>query len=223
MSLKPTKKSDRGKDWAKPRTGGNIRMQPEYHLLVTGGAKTEPAYFGAMRDCINKNFSNRINLQVTGAGRSPIELFNKTTRAMAREANVYKHIWIIYDTDEFTRENIDGVVQLCKEFSNEETLYHAIWSNQCIELWFLLHFNYMDSDLHREEYWPKLTDYLKHIGAGSYMKNRQDMFEILKPNIDTAIRNAKRLTKTHDGDLPSQSAPDTRVYELVEKLRPYII
>ena len=32
--------------------------------------------------------------------------------------------------------------------------YHAIWSNQCIEVWFLLHFSYFQSDIHRKEYWP---------------------------------------------------------------------
>ena len=50
MSLKPPKKSDLGKHWMKPRRDQPKRMQPEYHLIITEGMKTEPAYFGAMKD-----------------------------------------------------------------------------------------------------------------------------------------------------------------------------
>lgn len=112
--------------------------------------------------------------------------------------------------------------QLCQETSTDETTFHAIWSNQCVELWFLLHFSYMQSDLHRREYWPKLSDWLTSIGAGGYTKDREDMFQVLQPFMDFAIANAKRLAAANEGKPPSRSAPGTRVYELVEKLKPYL-
>ena len=60
---------------------------------------------------------------------------------------VFKHVWIVYDTDDFPAENIDMVAQLCEEYNAQgETIYHAVWSNQCVELWYLLHFMYMDAD-----------------------------------------------------------------------------
>ena len=78
---------------------------------------------------------------------------------------VFKHVWIVYDTDDFPAENIDMVAQLCEEYSTQgETIYHAVWSNQCVELWYLLHFMYMDTDIDRSRYWPKLSDWLKNIG-----------------------------------------------------------
>ena len=46
----------------------------------------------------------------------------------------------------FPAQNIDKVVDLCHTYSNEETTYHALWLNQCIELWFLLHFSFIHSD-----------------------------------------------------------------------------
>ena len=53
---------------------------------------------------------------------------------------MFKHVWIVYDTDDFPAENIDMVAQLCEEYSAQgETIYHAVWSNQCIELWYLMH------------------------------------------------------------------------------------
>lgn len=35
-----------------------------------------------------------------------------------------------------------------------------LWSNECIEYWFLLHFMALDSALNRNEYYPKLTECL---------------------------------------------------------------
>ena len=222
MSLKPPKKSDLDKNWMKARRDRPKKIQPEYHLIVTEGTDTEPAYFGAMRDIINRAYPDRIQLNIHGAGDNTLNLFQKARQLTAASANGYKHVWIVYDTDDFPADHIDSVLQSCDTDSNDETTFHAIWSNQCIELWFLLHFSYMQSDIHREEYWPKLTECLKQIGAGEYEKNRKDMYEILHPYMEYAIGNAKRLNASNEGKLPSKAAPGTKVYELIEILKPYL-
>jgi AAA15 family ATPase/GTPase len=48
MSLKPQKKSDLDKSWMKKRRDKPIKIQPEYHLIVTEGTETEPQYFNAI-------------------------------------------------------------------------------------------------------------------------------------------------------------------------------
>ena len=198
------------------------KLQPEYHLIVTEGTDTEPAYFDAIRSIINRNYKGRIQLDIFGEGDNTISLFRRARDRAANSANIYRHVWIVYDVDDFPSEHVDAVVQLCNESSNEETEYHAIWSNQCIELWFLLHFSYMHSDIHITEYWPKLTEWFESIGVGTYQKNRQDVYEILRPYMEHAIRNAKKLDVINSGRMPSQAAPGTKVYELVEKLKPYL-
>lgn len=80
----------------------------------------------------------------------------------------------------------------------------------------------MHSDLHRSEYWPKLSERLCALRKGEYRKNRQDMYEILQPMMHRAISNAKRLDAENEDKPPSQSAPGTKVYELVETLKPYL-
>lgn len=80
----------------------------------------------------------------------------------------------------------------------------------------------MQSDLHRTSYWPKLTEILTSLDVGEYEKNRTDMYQILLPYMDSAIANSKKLDKINKGKLPSASAPGTKVYELVEKLKPYL-
>lgn len=222
MSLKPPKKSDLNKLWMKPKPDREMKIQPEYHLIVSEGTDTEPAYFEAIRDIINSRYRKKIQLEVAGEGDNTINLFWKAKQRASDSANGFRHVWVVYDTDDFPAEHIDRVVELCKENSTEEMEYHAVWSNQCVELWYLLHFSYMQSDIHRTAYWPKLTDWLTGIGVGTYEKNRKDMYQVLRPFMDFAIANAKRLEKTNEGKLPSKAAPGTKIYELVEKLKPYL-
>ncbi len=222
MSLKPPKKSDLGKAWMKARLEKAIRISPEYHLIVTEGTETEPPYFEAIQRAINEQYRERIQLDISGEGTNTVFLFDRAKYLAGRSLNTYRHVWVVYDTDDFPKDRINEVVELCKTNSTEETEYHALWSNQCIELWYLLHFSYMHSDLHRSEYWPKLTECLESIGAGEYEKNRPDMYELLRPYLETAIAYAKRLDQDNASLPPSQAAPGTKVYELLEKLKPYL-
>ena len=222
MSLKPPKKSDLSKSWMGKRVERKKPIQPEYHLIVTEGTDTEPSYFDAIRNKINLHFHDRIALDVHGEGDNTVNLFERAKDRVARSAVIYRHVWVVYDTDDFPADNVDRVLDLCEHASTEETEFHALWSNQCIELWFLLHFSFMHSDLHRHEYWPKLTECLTSIGAGEYRKNREDMFYLLQPRMEDVIRNAKALARLNADKKPSQSAPGTTVYLLIEKLLPYL-
>lgn len=222
MSLKPPKKSDLDKSWMKARRDKPKKIQPEYHLIVTEGTDTEPAYFGAMKDAINSAYPDRIQLSIHGAGDNTLNLFQKAKRLAAASANGYKHVWVVYDTDDFPTEHINKTAELCRDASTDETVYHAIWSNQCIELWFLLHFSFLQSDLHRSSYWPKLTEFLTSQGLGAYAKNRSDMYTVLFPYLDSAIANAEKLDRINSGKLPSDAAPGTQVHILVKKLKPYL-
>ena len=101
-----------------------------------------------MKDIINSAYPDRIQLSIHGAGDNTLNLFQKARQLATTSANGYKHIWIIYDTDDFPADHINKAAERCMQESTEETTYHAIWSNQCIELWFLLHFSFLQSDLH---------------------------------------------------------------------------
>lgn len=223
MSLAPPKKSDRNKKWMKGRPDRKIGIQPEYHLIVTEGTNTEPQYFQAMRDIINRRYRNKIQLDIYGEGNNTLGLFARAKKLADESPNSYKHVWVVYDTDDFPAEHINRTAELCVQNTTDETQYHAVWSNQCIELWFLLHFGYFQSDIHRTDYWPKLTNYLQRIGKGEYSKGRKDMYDILKPRMERAIKYAKKLDKANAEKSPANSAPGTKVYELVEKLKPYLL
>ena len=157
MSLHPLKKSDMGKSWMQKRVDRPKKIQPEYHLIVTEGTKTEPEYFTAIKNLINQQYSERIHLEIRGRGENTVTLFESAKQIAENDPNGCKHVWIVYDKDDFPAEHFNRTAELCANSSSDGRTYHAIWSNQCIELWFLLHFDYMHSDISRGEYFPKLN------------------------------------------------------------------
>ena len=222
MSLKPPKKSDKEKNWMRKRQDRRILIQPEYHLIITEGTKTEPQYFNAIALAINHKYRGRIMVDVEAGQNNTLHLLDKAVKLVRNSSNVYRHVWVVYDTDDFPAEHVNQTAVQCSILSSDETTYHAVWSNQCIELWFLLHFDFFHSDIHRSEYFPKLTGYLVNIGVGQYHKNRSDIYQVLKPYMNVGIENARKLANINKSRTPAASAPGTMVYELIETLRPYL-
>ncbi|MCI8962076.1 MAG: RloB domain-containing protein, partial [Clostridia bacterium] len=83
---------------------------------------------------------------------------------------------------------------------------------------------YYTSNNHRTEYISFLNDKFRELGIGKYQKNMKNIFDILmekgKPKL--AIRYAKRIIKDGQGKTPTEIAPGTKVYELVEELVKYL-
>lgn len=219
MSLHPPKHSEL--KFPKKREKHEKRLHLDYNLIICEGKKTEPNYFNALKERIEKKEKNKLQIEIIGTGRNTRSLFEYAKEFVQKSANGYSRVWLVYDKDDFPAENFNVTEEMCKENSSEEgTEYIAVWSNQCIELWFLLHFMYLQSDLHRSEYYPKLTDCL--ADKGEYQKNREDIFEILFPHLNFAILNAKKLEKENKGKTPSASVPGTRVHVLMEEMKDFL-
>ncbi len=200
---------------------------PERHLFVTEGTKTEPNYLNGLVDLICKRYGTRVKKQfdIIGEGDNTLNLLYKAESYQQNESDDYQHIWIIYDKDDFPADSFDNTLNRCnainKRYKTEgrDTRFHVIWSNQCIELWFVLHFDYLQSDIDRNQYRDILST---HIGR-HYEKNDPEIFATLHPKLNKAIKNAKRLMNNYPAESPpSQRAPVTNAYELVEHLREYI-
>ena len=102
MSLKPPKKSDLDKSWIKPRRDSHKKIQPEYHLIITEGTDTEPAYFGAMKEIINSTYSDRIQLGVLGTGDNTMSLLNRLLHIedtlYHKSSNVYVPSLVVFSS-----------------------------------------------------------------------------------------------------------------------------
>lgn len=69
-----------------------------------------------------------------------------------------------------------------------------------------------------------MNDKFMELGIGKYQKRMENIFDILmeKGNPKLAIRYAKRIIKDGEGKTPTEMAPGTKVYELVEELAKYL-
>lgn len=230
-NLKPHEKRDRTTRVGCGMERSSIQRQvfPERHLFVTEGTKTEPYYLEGLVDTICRRYGKdegaaRRQFNIIGEGDNTLYLLKRAEKRLQNEGDRYQHVWIIYDMDDFPACNFDNTVKRCEALSERSKAdggpqYHAIWSNQCVELWFLLHFNYLDTNVNRDQYSVKLSSKL----GRHYDKKDEKIFDTLLPRMDRAIQRAKRLIEEYPpGTPPSQMAPGTNFYELVEHLRGYL-
>lgn len=217
-------------DWYKnPRKGRSIPISLN-NLIVCCGEKTERQYFTRVGEIIKANYSQLtgINFDITVDAVDPLQMTESIERQYLdsiKRRSPYQHIWVIFDKDDFKKDNFDNAIgrirSLCNKYKERDVVFHALWSNECIELWFLLHFEYLIADIHREQYFAKLTDYLKQ----DYKKNDKALFDkILEANgrIAKAIMNANKLKEFHRGKPEALCSPATNVVEFFEMYRQYI-
>ena len=137
------------------------------------------------------------------------------------ELKKYRY-YIFCEGEQTEPQYFTGFKKLIEE--NPDLQYHTAWSNECIEFWFLLHFTYYTSNNGRNEYKVFLNKKFKELGLGKYEKKMENIFKILmeKGSPKLAIRYAKRIIKDGQGKTPTEIAPATKVYELVEELAKYL-
>ncbi|MDR0800152.1 MAG: RloB family protein [Endomicrobium sp.] len=101
----------------------------------------------------------------------------------------------------------------------------AAWSNECFEIWYMLHYNYYTSALSRKEYKDKLNEnFRKDDRKKVYKKNDKTIYEFLKEKQEKAIKFAEKLLcEHHKNNIPNHKKnPATTVYKLVKRLNEFI-
>lgn len=212
----------------KKRRENNRLMAPSRYLIVCEGEATEPNYFEGIKLKINsrynvsKNSISKIELTIHGTGRNTNDLVEFVKEMVNKSSLGYGHVWIIYDKDDFSDDQFNSSIQQA-----ESCGYNVGWSNEAVELWFILHFEYLNSGIQRGKYCDKLSEYFESFGLGRYEKNRTDIFDVLGKygEVEKAIERAKQLIKVHNESCissPGKMLPATKVYKLVEELLEYI-
>ena len=199
-------------------------LEPLRFLIVCEGEKTEPNYFEALKKMLNDKYrKNFITLKVEcvnviGKGRNTESLVEYTKKIRDNAIIGYGNIWCVFDKDSFKAEQFNGAITKAK---NENI--NVAWSNEAIELWFLLHFEYINSGITRNQYIDKLNNHFKtyKINNGKYCKNLTNIYDILENygNYTKAVSFAKKLEKLHEEQTPANSKPMTTVYKLIEELK----
>ena len=136
-------------------------------LVVCEGIQTEPNYFEGAIKAINKKIEDKYKLKVkiVGKGMNTVSLV-KSVEDLLNDIDAYKNttipygkIFVVFDKDSFSSESFNKAVAMC-----EKNGYIPLWSNQAIEYWFLLHFNYIEARMDRISYGNKINEYFKKVG-----------------------------------------------------------
>lgn len=199
------------KDRSKDKRKRNIRPLRDRILIVCGGEQTEKKYFEAFP--VKKDV---VIVDVKGIGADPITLLKKTLRIKDQgvsDDSAYNQVWLVIDKDDFPDDLFNNVIN-----SAEANKVRVAYSNQAFELWYLLHFEFLNTSIDRQRYCTKLSSLLDH----EYKKNDEDIYTKLKGKQYDAICRAKKLLGAFDRINPAKNDPSTTVHKLVECLNEFL-
>jgi hypothetical protein len=184
----------------------DARETRQRFLIVCEGAKTEPKYFLSFR--VPKDV---VDVDVVGVGDNT---FRVVQAAIDRkDGEKYDQVWCVFDRDSFPAQHFNEALRLAKA-NNISVAY----SNESFELWYLLHFNFYSTAIHRADYITRLSTLL----GRSYQKNSDTVYEELIDRQYQALDNARRLYALYSPSNPERDNPSTTVHLLVEELNRFL-
>ncbi|MEH2275527.1 MAG: RloB family protein [Nostoc sp.] len=184
----------------------NTREVKQRFLIVCEGAKTEPNYFMSFR--VPKNV-----VKVEGLGENPSRLVESAKKLNRQEE--YDQVWCVFDRDSWTKENFNNAIKNAKEQG-----FEVAYSNEAFELWYVLHFEFLNTGIPRSDYMRKLSS----LFGRTYQKNSETIYDELFEKQAIAIRNAENLLKQYDPHhIPVTDNPSTTVHLLVKELNKFIL
>lgn len=135
----------------------------------------------------------------------------KLKRDAEKEKTPYAAVFCVIDRDEHPEQRYRGAF----DKAYYENDLRVVWANEAFELWYFLHFHYVDTALHRDDLVAKLSDCLE----GTYEKSDTSIYDQLLERQPVAIRNAQKLEMFNEGaDHPWMENPSTNVHHLVHTL-----
>ena len=218
---RPVKLTDRNKEWFRRRTPCcerrlNTRVERQRFLIVCEGEKTEPNYFKSLKEELPLHL---VQLEIFGKGASTLSLIEEAETIRKRpefDDYPFDQVWAVFDRDSFASEDFDNAI-----YKAESCGMHCAWSNESFELWYILHFEFRDTEMSRTEY----KDKLGALAGEPYRKNAPDMYQKLL-RIGNETQAAEWAKTLYDdfrarGVPPSRCNPCTTVFLLVNELNSF--
>lgn len=186
-------------------------------IACEGNNKTEKNYFN--------NFENRqknYNITYTkGNDTDPLKLVQMLIREIKEleiDLTAGDSAYLIFDTDMDLNKNkiINDAIKMAKENNVK-----VITSTPCVELWFLLHYEYTTANMSNDDVIKRLK---KHYPK--YEKNI-DIYSDINQNVYEAIHRAEKLEKYQLDNGRKigtvEANPNTEMYKIVKELENNII
>lgn len=182
-------------------------LERKRFLIVCEGKNTEPQYFEKLayawrlRACV---------VSLGGAG-APEQLFSEalsTKEKSENENNCFDEVWAVFDKDEIDTKTILSVRRKAAESGIK-----VAFSNECFELWLLLHFQDDGWHTQRRDLPTALDAYLPGYSNSKSISSKH--FALLRKVLPDAMRRAERLEKDKTLEDDLEACPYTNVHELV--------
>jgi RloB-like protein len=180
----------------------NTRTLKQNFLIVCEGAQTEVNYFESFR--VPRTV-------VKGLGRNPTQIIQYAIDLSTKEK--FDQVWCVFDRDIWTPQDFQQSFKLAYKHKIQ-----IAYSNEAFELWYILHFQFLNTAIPRRDYSKKLSSLM----GNPYAKNSRDMYDELFNLQPTAIAHADRLLQEYPEPNPVTDNPSTTVHLLVKELNRFI-
>ena len=230
-----------------------IRHYKEFFLIVCEDESTEPAYF---RKVFQEKFEellpkDTIRIEPVGTGRNSLGVVEKAIEKRSSMAEIIPktidHVWAVFDKDD-SDLNEASIKRFEEAFTvaNQNSINIA-YSNECFELWLLLHFENVNNT---KPIPRKVTEGMDKSGCLYGMLEKainkrrptdqqiqyhhahhskpyisvEDLIDIIIKYGDEAkaIERAEALDLSQKDKKPIEANPNTKVYKLVKELREWL-
>lgn len=199
--MPPNKTHTRGRKTAQTRPLRRI-------LILCEDTKSSRDYLAAF-----SHDRELVEIEFIGTGRNTDSLMESAierARSARSQGRPYERVWVVFDKDDWPMQNFNRAFDLARSW-NEVT---ACWSNECFEIWYLLHFHYRDTPIPRQE----LSRLISAETGKKYDKADAGFQKVLEPRVEMALRNARRLAFENERLHQARRNPSTHVHELVDAL-----
>ena len=206
---------------------GETRYPLKAYLIACEGICTEPNYInGLVRyEKANRRIAEGTVVKIAKHQHSDpcgvlADLLDTPNK------NSYDECWIVIDRDEtelkgkgfggHTEENFNKALNESKQNGVE-----VACSNPCFELWIVLHFEFRDTACSREDIQKKALEKVnsilskdKQLKKVDDLKSIDNLYDLLKDKVATAIRNSEKLKKNEINKIN----PSSGMYKLLNSL-----
>ncbi len=194
----------------------NILNERETLIIACEDSVSAPLYFNAIFDDLKKNHAIAASSLVFAKHNNTDPYGVLDDLLNHPNYQNFDHQWIAIDRDV---ERTNGGGHTLKNFNQAITRARdknikVAYSNPCFEIWYLLHLNYRNTAIDRDE----LIKLLKH----NYHYKKNKLFILSQDQQKIAIKNANNLIQswidTQGTTIPATDNPSTTVHDLVTLL-----
>jgi len=191
-------------------------------LIVSEGSKTEPNYFKEIRTAYRLHTAN-VEVQPSELGTEAIQvvqyaksLFESGDHHKHIQPRAFEQVYAVFDRDEHRTyfdalklaESLDGKL---RNDNRQSVRFKAIASVPSFELWLLLHYESIQTPIHRDEVMARLK---KHIPG--YLKGSGGAFATTRDQLEAATQRARALAVRFNARTDPE--PYTAIADLVTLL-----